>query len=447
MTNVPPGSEKFYLGNQIGAGSFGEVYQGKYNDSPVAIKFETVKSDEIPFLDTEHHIYQRLKGSPNIPDVYEYGGSDDHKFLVMDLLGKNLAELHTICCNKFSLKTVLMIIDQSISIIEMLHKIGYIYRDIKPNNFLIGRGSRGNELFLIDYGLAKRYRNDSGVHIEFSEDKLIVGTARYCSARALIGHEQSRRDDMEALGYLWIYLLKGKLPWMGLKISEIDAKHDKIHEIKESLAPEILCSGLPREFYRYFKRVKELEFEEEPPYAEFREMFRKLFIRYEFVYDYHFDWTGDPRVEPKIHVKPPREERPTVSERLYHVTPRERQMNYVRGSGGPRRLRRDSTAVMSIDGIRRPRMRQLERAESFDKFTRGIPSMQSLPRNLCLPSWNEDKPRTGAASPLVMKLDPLGMKMLDDIKSPMIEPKRRIIRAEVPSRSLASRRRLSHVCK
>jgi serine/threonine protein kinase len=98
--------------------------------------------------------------------------------------------------------------------IEYLHTKNFIHRDIKTDNFLIGLGSGGTLLYLIDYGLSKLYRDPkTHRHVSYSEGKLLTGTARFASINAMAGFEQSRRDDLESIGHMIIYLLKGTLPW------------------------------------------------------------------------------------------------------------------------------------------------------------------------------------------------------------------------------------------
>jgi casein kinase 1 len=207
-------------------------------------------------------------------------------------LGKSLEDHLNEGRNKFTLKTVLMLCDQMISCVEFMHNKNYIHRDIKPDNFVMGRGSTANKVFMIDFGLSKRYRDQfSHQHIPWIDGKSLTGTARYASVNALKGNEQSRRDDMEALGYVWIYLLKGSLPWMGLKGNDQKHKYAKICEVKAKTKIEDLCKGFPNEFVQYFKEIKKLHFTDTPNYSYYRQMFRDLFIRLGYVYDEVYDWT------------------------------------------------------------------------------------------------------------------------------------------------------------
>jgi len=190
------------------------------------------------------------------------------------------------------MKTVLMLADQMIGRIEYVHSKNFIHRDIKPDNFLMGIGRHCNKLFLIDYGLAKKYRDSrSRLHISYREDKNLTGTARYASINAHLGIEQSRRDDMESMGYVLMYFNRGSLPWQGLKAATKKQKYEKISEKKMSTPVEVLCKGFPAEFAMYLNYCRGLRFEEQPDYMYLRQLFRILFRTLNHQYDYTFDWT------------------------------------------------------------------------------------------------------------------------------------------------------------
>merc|ERR1712151_1277216 len=130
--------------------------------------------------------------------------------------------------------------------IEFFHTRSYIHRDIKPDNFLIGRAQKSNIVYIIDFGLAKKYRNpETHVHGPYRENKNLTGTARYASLNAHLGLEQSRRDDLEAIGYVLVYFLKGGLPWQGLKAKSATKKYKLIMEKEQSITIPALCQGRP----------------------------------------------------------------------------------------------------------------------------------------------------------------------------------------------------------
>lgn len=290
----------YKLGQKLGSGSFGKIYAAVNvkTQQEVAIKVEDAKSKS-PQLQYEARLYQNILGDKpelveGIPRIYYYASQKNHNLLVMDLLGPSLEDLFNACGRKFSLKTVLMLADQMITRIEFVHSRGYIHRDMKPDNFLIGTGKKKHIVYIIDFGLSKRYVRD-GKHIDFIEGKKLTGTARYASINTHVGYEQSRRDDMEAMCYVWIYFLKGSLPWQGLRANSRQGKYEKIKEVKMATEVDKLCEGLPQEFVSYLNYVKNLKFTEKPDYDYLRQSFRDLFNRMGYKLDYEYDWTKKAR--------------------------------------------------------------------------------------------------------------------------------------------------------
>jgi len=284
---------KFRLGRKIGSGSFGDIYIGTnvQTGEEVAIKLESIKSKH-PQLLYESKLYKILAGGVGIPNVHWYGVEGDYNVMVIDLLGPSLEDLFSFCNRKFSLKTVLMLADQMINRVEYVHAKNFIHRDIKPDNFLIGLGKKANQVHIIDFGLAKKYRDPkTQQHIPYREGKNLTGTARYASVNTHLGIEQSRRDDLEAVGYVLMYFNRGALPWQGLKANSKKEKYEKIMEKKMSTPVEVLCKHFPSEFVTYLNYCRSLRFEDRPDYAYLRRLLKDLFFREGYQYDFVFDWT------------------------------------------------------------------------------------------------------------------------------------------------------------
>ena len=278
--------------DRLGGGSFGQIYKGINikTKEEVAIKIES-KNIETPQLIHESKILKILKENEGFPKVFLVTPLDDVLIMVMELLGDNLQKLLTNSPHKkFSLKTTLMLALQILQRIKTLHDNNFIHRDIKPENFTIGLKKYKNIIYMIDYGLTRKYCDSHKNHIPYKEGKHLTGTALYASIYTHKGIEQSRRDDLESLGYMIVYFCKGELPWMNVKGKNKDSKYKKIMEKKIEMKPDILCNGLPDEFKQYFKYVRELQYTEEPNYDFLFGLFNSVMKKNNIKNDFKFDW-------------------------------------------------------------------------------------------------------------------------------------------------------------
>lgn len=232
-----------------------------------------------------------MEGIEGIPKLYQSFTEGEYHGMAMELLGPSIEGLTNVCGGHLELPTVLVLAVQMIERVEAFHSKGYLHRDIKPDNFSIGRGDKNKIAYIIDYGLVKKYRNPkTKSHIPLKKNKKLTGTARYASIFTHKGYEQSRRDDLECLGYTFIHMAKGSLPWQGIKAEEKKEKYRKIMEKKCGTPLEILCKGLPIEFMNYIDYCRTLQFEDKPNYSQLKNYFRDYFNRHRLNLGFVFDW-------------------------------------------------------------------------------------------------------------------------------------------------------------
>ena len=285
---------KYKILRFIGKGSYSQIYLGTnvVNRQLIAIKVEN-KLTENPSLENEAYILFNLKG-PGLPSIISYGHSKNFRFLIQTLLGKSLREIWLENNKKLILKDICMIAIQTLERIQYIHSKGYIHRDIKPDNFLVGYNDN-SQIYIIDFGNSRKYRSSrTKKHIKNIKINKTLGTPNFISINSLRGYEQSRRDDLESLGYMYIYLYKGILPWCNIKCKKINEFFIKTREIKERVTIEKLCENMPTEMCVYMKYVKNLTFEENPDYNFLRKLFLIILSKFELKNDNLFSWV-DPK--------------------------------------------------------------------------------------------------------------------------------------------------------
>ena len=223
----------------------------------------------------------------------------------MELLGKSLEDIFQSLEKKFTLKTVCMIGIQMLDRLEFVHSKNIIHRDIKPDNFVLGLDNKSHIIYLLDFGLSKKFRSSrTHQHIKFSVNKKLTGTARYASINALKGCEQSRRDDLEAIGYVLMYFLRSSLPWQGLHVNKGEDRYKKILQKKKGTSAEDLCKGFPKEFVEYINYTRNLEFEADPDYKFLRGLLTTVLEKQNSTYDFWYDWVKEkPNITEEIAVE------------------------------------------------------------------------------------------------------------------------------------------------
>ncbi|KAG1868454.1 kinase-like domain-containing protein [Suillus subluteus] len=280
----------------LGMGSSGRVSSAfrVLTGSGVAIKSGTASEDapDMPcVVRYEAMVYSLLRGHPGIPSCKWSGLDRGSHVLILEQLGANLEQLRRLSRGELPWKTVVMLGVQMFNRIEFAHSRGVVLRDIKPEIFAMGIGEKSHIVYLFDFGLAKLYVDPStGAHMPYREGRIALGTMRYSSYNVHYGREQGRRDDLQALGNVLLYLLHGRLPWQGIYAPSKEAKLRRMGEMKAGSAFRDLLARSPAEFTTYFDHCRGLKFEEKPNYALLRQLFGQMMERE--------GWTGDTRFDP-----------------------------------------------------------------------------------------------------------------------------------------------------
>ena len=279
---------------KIGGGAFGKIYTCINNKTKETYACKIEKPDiENPQLSDEYRILSILKNFDYYPKCFKFCNSQYGYILILERLGSNLgAIMSKLPNNKYSMKSVLMIITQSLERLKLMHEKGIIHRDMKPENLCIGYKGKEKNIYLIDFGLSKIVNNEkrSQYSLNIKKEKIVIGTVRYISMNAHLGNEQYKKDDLESLAYMMIYFIKGELPWQNLKAKSRKEKYTKIYQKKKQTVNSELCNFLPDEIKTFLSYILNLNQRQNPDYRKLMNLISNLMKKYGYTNDSQFEW-------------------------------------------------------------------------------------------------------------------------------------------------------------
>lgn len=279
--------KRYSIEEKLGNGSFGRVYRALDTKTGIryAVKVEKVY-DKRNTMKRELEVYAHIDGAIKcIPRIIAYGKGSSHRdekgalyyhqYMIMELLGRSLTSLKDKLGGKVPWRQMSRIAMQTITLTQQLHSQGFVHRDIKPDNFVLGIGEKKGIVYMLDFGLSRRWEDLIDKYTqndESSSSSSIVGTARYMSINVHQGKVYGWRDDMESLGYVFIYLLTGSLPWQGQRAATKRLQMKRIYQLKEK-SKETLCKNLPSAMGKYMEYCWNLDLGTQPDYRYLWELF------------------------------------------------------------------------------------------------------------------------------------------------------------------------------
>lgn len=268
--------ERWKVIRKIGGGGFGEIYEGQdlITREQVALKVESARQPK-QVLKMEVAVLKKLQGKEHVCRFIGCGRNDRFNYVVMQLQGKNLAELRRAQPRgSFSLSTTLRLGLQILKAIESIHSVGFLHRDIKPSNFSIGRLPYNNRrVYMLDFGLARQYTTGTGEVRCARAAAGFRGTVRYASINAHKNKEMGRHDDLWSLFYMLVEFVNGQLPWRKIKDKE------QVGLMKDKYDNRLLLKHLPSDLKQFLEHIQALNYEDKPDYLMLTKLFERCMYR------------------------------------------------------------------------------------------------------------------------------------------------------------------------
>lgn len=282
--------DRYRIVSSIGSGAFGKVYKcyDTKHSRIIALKTgDTSKPRSQQRMEQEYQVYMKLQGAPGIPKLYTIHRSNQIWYLSMECMGINLMKLWKLCNQSFSEKTVIMIGIQMLFRLQTIHERGIIHRDIKPDNFVMGRNSQSHCLYMLDFGLSS--------NVNEPQSPVFTGSLRYASRNNHKGLTYTKMDDLESMLYILIYFYSGSLPWQfqDMEKENIRSLQEQIGQYKETITVETLCKSCPRWLQVMAKHI--LHPNQNPDYVLYKKLMQERLKELKETFDYVYDWSSLPK--------------------------------------------------------------------------------------------------------------------------------------------------------
>ncbi|XP_046383667.1 tau-tubulin kinase homolog Asator isoform X7 [Ischnura elegans] len=294
--------ERWKVVRKIGGGGFGEIYEGLdlVTKEQVALKVESARQPK-QVLKMEVAVLKRLQGKEHVCRFIGCGRNDRFNYVVMQLQGRNLAELRRAQPRgTFSLSTTIRLGLQILRAVESIHEVGFLHRDIKPSNFSVGRlPHNSRKVYMLDFGLARQYTTVTGEVRAPRAAAGFRGTVRYASINAHKNKEMGRHDDLWSLFYMLAEFVNGQLPWRKIKDKE------QVGLMKEKYDHRLLLKHLPSDLRQFLDHIQSLEYADKPDYAMLTGLFERCMKRRGVKESDPYDWERTPAIDNSIAPSPP----------------------------------------------------------------------------------------------------------------------------------------------
>ncbi|CAI2352146.1 unnamed protein product [Caenorhabditis sp. 36 PRJEB53466] len=316
------GGHEYKLRDAIATGPFSSVFLVEEDGVPYAMKVEAQNGCLRPVLKLDHAVLTALGSQTGFPSLADSGRTENFKYIIMQLVGPDLSTLLELAPNnRFSDSTIYKIALQTLDRLRVLHDAGWLNRDVKAQNFAVGLGDESNIVYMLDFGLTRRFLEKDGRRHLLRPWGPSVGTFPYAPLTSLGFCDQSPSDDLEGWLYMIVHLLKGGLPWHTPTRSLSLAKVREWKMYCRKAGGKIrLFEGVPEGWMEVFDAIIKTSKQERPDYKRISNMVISIAFSERINLRAPFDWQVDPKLRSLVRLVP-LSDNPALTPRAQMVSP------------------------------------------------------------------------------------------------------------------------------